>query len=269
VATLIWGSHPWQRAGRVKLLQILRRAAHTDYFHQNSTGLFVHLAVLEVHASVPARCRCTVAVTSADAHRPGRGIDEALKLYRGSVAIRERLAAADRSNTQWQNDLQISIDKIGGIAYNFILARKFVTALETADQAISLAPEKMWLYTNRAHALMFLDRLDEAGLGNWSGPAHRTLPCPIVGKGAGFGALMPDSQSGCDALLFRATLPTTKRFAVLFPGSALGAARGELGGRKAPAHTTGASRERPSDAMLAWPWRIQQWGPGGLDGRAG
>jgi Flp pilus assembly protein TadD len=51
---------------------------------------------------------------------------------------------------------------IGGIAYNFILARNFATALEAADQAISLAPEKIWLYSNRAHALMFLDRVDEA-----------------------------------------------------------------------------------------------------------
>jgi tetratricopeptide (TPR) repeat protein len=89
-------------------------------------------------------------------------LDEALKVYRDSLAIRERLAAADRSNTEWQRDLQYSIDRIGGLAYKFILARRFVTALEAADQAISRAPEKIWLYTNRAHALMFLDRVDEA-----------------------------------------------------------------------------------------------------------
>jgi hypothetical protein len=29
---------------------------------------------------------------------------------------------------------------------------------------IALAPGKAWLYTNRAHALMFLNRLDEARL---------------------------------------------------------------------------------------------------------
>jgi tetratricopeptide (TPR) repeat protein len=89
-------------------------------------------------------------------------LDEALKAYREGLAIGERLAAADRSNMKWQRDLQISIDKIGGIAYNFVLARKLVMALEAADQAISLAPEKIWLYSNRAHALMFLDRVDEA-----------------------------------------------------------------------------------------------------------
>ena len=30
------------------------------------------------------------------------------------------------------------------------------------DQTISLAPDEIWLYTNRAHALMFLGRVDEA-----------------------------------------------------------------------------------------------------------
>jgi tetratricopeptide (TPR) repeat protein len=89
-------------------------------------------------------------------------LDEALKVYRDSLAIIERLAAADHTNTQWQRDLQYSIGRIGGIAYRFILAHNFVEALKAADQAISLAPEKIWLYTNRAHALMFLNRVDEA-----------------------------------------------------------------------------------------------------------
>jgi tetratricopeptide (TPR) repeat protein len=89
-------------------------------------------------------------------------LDEALKAYRDSLAVIERLAAANRSNAQWQRDLQYSIDKVGGLAYSFVLAHNFVTALEAAEQAISLAPEKIWLYLNRAHALMFLARTDEA-----------------------------------------------------------------------------------------------------------
>ncbi|HLC08611.1 MAG TPA: tetratricopeptide repeat protein, partial [Methyloceanibacter sp.] len=54
------------------------------------------------------------------------------------------------------------IEKIGGLAYNFMLAHDFAKALEAADEGISLAPDKIWLYTNRAHALMFLGRVDEA-----------------------------------------------------------------------------------------------------------
>jgi len=34
-------------------------------------------------------------------------LEEALKAYRDSLAIRERLAAADRSNTEWQSDLSL------------------------------------------------------------------------------------------------------------------------------------------------------------------
>jgi tetratricopeptide (TPR) repeat protein len=89
-------------------------------------------------------------------------LDEALKAYRNGLAIAERLAAADPSNTQWQNDLQYSIGRLGGLAYRFVLARDFGRALEAADQMIFLAPNEIWLYGNRAHALLFLGRLDEA-----------------------------------------------------------------------------------------------------------
>ena len=79
-----------------------------------------------------------------------------------SLAIRESLAAADRSNSQWRNDLDRVIGRIGGLAYRLVLDGEFAVALEAADQAISLAPEEIWLYANRAHALMFLGRTDGA-----------------------------------------------------------------------------------------------------------
>jgi hypothetical protein len=91
-----------------------------------------------------------------------RKLDEALKLYRDSLAVSERLVSSDPSNSQWQRDLQYSIGKIGGLGDKFILVSNFAIALEAVDQAIALAPEKIWLYTSRAHALMFLDRTDEA-----------------------------------------------------------------------------------------------------------
>ena len=89
-------------------------------------------------------------------------LDAALESYRQSLAIRERLAAADRSNAQWRNDLDYVVDRIGALAYRLVLAGEFATALEAADQAVSLAPDKILLYTNRANALMFLGRNDEA-----------------------------------------------------------------------------------------------------------
>jgi hypothetical protein len=42
-------------------------------------------------------------------------VDEALKVYRDSLGIRERLAAIDPSNTQWERDLSVSYDKIGDV----------------------------------------------------------------------------------------------------------------------------------------------------------
>jgi tetratricopeptide (TPR) repeat protein len=89
-------------------------------------------------------------------------LDDALQRYRLSLAIAERLAAAGGSNTLWRDDLLRLISRIGELGYRLVLAREFATALEAADQAISLAPYKIWLYTNREHALMFLGRHDEA-----------------------------------------------------------------------------------------------------------
>jgi tetratricopeptide (TPR) repeat protein len=86
----------------------------------------------------------------------------ALASYQAGLAIGERLVARDASNTQWRNDLQFIIGRIGNLAYRFVLARDFSRALEAADQVISLAPDEVWVHGNRAHALMFLGREDEA-----------------------------------------------------------------------------------------------------------
>ena len=42
-------------------------------------------------------------------------LDEALKAYRDSLTITERLAAADRSNAEWQRDLAVSYAKLASI----------------------------------------------------------------------------------------------------------------------------------------------------------
>jgi hypothetical protein len=51
---------------------------------------------------------------------------------------------------------------MGGLAYNLLLAKKFEKSLEASDRAIAAEPGRVRLYTNRAHALMFLGRVDEA-----------------------------------------------------------------------------------------------------------
>ena len=86
----------------------------------------------------------------------------ALETYRNSLTISKALVAKDGSNKQWQGVLDYGIGQIGSLAYRFVIARDFADALEAADEAIALAPDKIWIYTNRAHALMFLGWIDEA-----------------------------------------------------------------------------------------------------------
>jgi tetratricopeptide (TPR) repeat protein len=89
-------------------------------------------------------------------------LDEALGAYRDGLVMFKQLRYVGYSAPLWQSDLKNSIDTVGGLAYSSLLASNFKAALEASDEAISMAPEKLWLYTNRAHALMFLNRTDEA-----------------------------------------------------------------------------------------------------------
>jgi eukaryotic-like serine/threonine-protein kinase len=88
--------------------------------------------------------------------------EEAFAAYQKGLVIIQKLAISAPGNAQWQDALQISIDRIGNMAYHFVAAREFARALDASDQAISLAPAKKWLHSNRAHALMFLGRVEEA-----------------------------------------------------------------------------------------------------------
>jgi tetratricopeptide (TPR) repeat protein len=82
--------------------------------------------------------------------------------YQAGLAIRQRFVLLGKEPPPWRSDLQQSVDKIGGVAFYLLVARDFTAALAAADQAIAVKPDLVWLYTNRAHALMFLGRTDEA-----------------------------------------------------------------------------------------------------------
>ena len=89
-------------------------------------------------------------------------LDAALKAYRDSLAIAVTQTKVHPENASWQSVLRNDITQIGALSYSFVLAREYAHGLEAAEQAISLAPDMIWLHSNRAHALMFLDRTDEA-----------------------------------------------------------------------------------------------------------
>jgi tetratricopeptide (TPR) repeat protein len=80
---------------------------------------------------------------------------DALKYYQNSFDILKALGENEEE----------AIGMLGSLAYKFTLASDFTKALETADEAIALAPDtdnKIWIDGNRAHALMLLGRADEA-----------------------------------------------------------------------------------------------------------
>lgn len=73
--------------------------------------------------------------------------------YADSLKIARVLAAKGTSAAAAQ---------LGTLAYKFILCRDFAAALEAAEYGHSLAPRAIWIEGNRAHALMFLNRTEEA-----------------------------------------------------------------------------------------------------------
>ena len=97
-----------------------------------------------------------------DVLRAQGNFGDAFAFYRRGLAIAEHVAKADPDNPARQRTLRDFIAKIGGVAYNFVLAQDFPKALEAADTAIADAPEQLWLQLNRAHALMFLGDTEEA-----------------------------------------------------------------------------------------------------------
>ena len=55
-------------------------------------------------------------------------LDEALQSYQAALAIMERLAKADPSNTEWQSDLSVSYDRTGDV----------LVAQEKPDEALEI-----------------------------------------------------------------------------------------------------------------------------------
>jgi tetratricopeptide (TPR) repeat protein len=94
-------------------------------------------------------------------HKKGN-LADALASARASSAVFAQLVKTHPGDTEGQRGLDAAINRIGAIAYDFLRTKDFATALSLADETIALAPARVWLYTNRAYALMFLDRTDEA-----------------------------------------------------------------------------------------------------------
>jgi tetratricopeptide (TPR) repeat protein len=96
-----------------------------------------------------------------DLRKLGR-LDEAFVDSDRALSIRRRLADAHPEDANLRDDVETSTENMGGLAYILLVARKFQKSLDASDLAIAGEPGLAWLQTNRAHALMFLGRINEA-----------------------------------------------------------------------------------------------------------
>jgi hypothetical protein len=88
------------------------------------------LSPVASHNDRPLRVKTRIYRTATATVAQGK-LDEALKAYRDSLAIAERLAAADRSNSEWQRDLAISHSKLASV---YERQRRIADALQELTQ---------------------------------------------------------------------------------------------------------------------------------------
>ena len=158
----------WQRYLSVAYIKIGIAQMAQDNLSAALTNFQASLAIIErLTQSDPGNAgwQSDLSVSSkkiGDVQMAQGNLSAALTSYQASLAIRERLTKSDPSNAGWQRNLQNAVGDIGDLASNLVFAREFTTALDAIDQAISVTPDQIWLYANRAHALMFVGRIDEA-----------------------------------------------------------------------------------------------------------
>jgi tetratricopeptide (TPR) repeat protein len=88
--------------------------------------------------------------------------EAALASFRKGLDVSEQQVKPHPDNAYWRQAWQDAVHQIGAVSFGIVLSRNFALALEAAEQAFALAPDMIWIQGNRAHALMFLDRTDEA-----------------------------------------------------------------------------------------------------------
>ena len=89
--------------------------------------------------------------------RVGR-LKEAAAAYAELVEICRRVYASAESNDSKSR----LVDALGSLSFVLLLNRRAGDALVAAQEALSLDPAALWVETNRAHALLFLSRSEEA-----------------------------------------------------------------------------------------------------------
>jgi len=91
-------------------------------------------------------------------------LDEALEVYRRRIEICQGKLVNGRTNLQAIEDRQIAIERISDVAFEFALRGEFQKAIDITEEAIAVLPNSAWPNLRHAHALMMLNRVDEARL---------------------------------------------------------------------------------------------------------
>lgn len=86
--------------------------------------------------------------------------EQTVALSAATAALRAMVSSDDAAGAK--KTYEDAAVAIGDLSWDLVVARDFATALMAADLAISASPNTTWMQGHRAHALMFLGRVDEA-----------------------------------------------------------------------------------------------------------
>jgi hypothetical protein len=104
------------------------------------------ISVLAVYCSSPLAARSASSPAGA-AYEAGD--------YAKSVRLQEEIVKRARPGAETANEML-------NLSWYRLFARDFEGALDAANRAVAIEPDNLMGYTNKAHALMFLGRADEA-----------------------------------------------------------------------------------------------------------
>jgi Tfp pilus assembly protein PilF len=102
------------------------------------------------------------AVRTGDKLAALKDYDAALSAYRESIGLNRATLVGDSDNAEAKANVRLGACRIAVLAYDLLLLGKFETAVELIDEALTLAPNWLWMEMVRAHAWMFLGRVDDA-----------------------------------------------------------------------------------------------------------
>lgn len=90
--------------------------------------------------------------------------DEAIASYRAASDRQLQLATDIEKieSGESRSERGGTANALGNLAWHALLARRYEQALISADRALSLKPDRDWIILNRAHALLFMERIEEA-----------------------------------------------------------------------------------------------------------